>query len=111
MKAISTEESISAFFCSTIKLAVEDYRYCVMRGYIKDGKIIPEAIKSNYLIGLNLRASDLPALVNFFWGGGLHTIIEITGIPVRPSRILAKLEPDNWAALLKSSCPTCDTGD
>ena len=108
MKSISADESVQTLLCGIIKIAVEDYRYCSGRGYIRDGKIIPEAIKDSYLIGLNLRASDLPALVGFFWKGGLHTTIEAAGIPMRPSRVLAKLEPDNWMVLLKENYPDCD---
>ena len=111
MRPISTEESVRALFCSLIKIAVEDYRYCVDRKYIQNGEIIPGSTGGRYLLGLNLRASDLPAIISFLWGGGLHKVIDMSSLAIRPSRILARLEPENWRAILKSKCPTCDTDD
>ena len=111
MKPITNEESVQTLMCSVIKLAVEDYRYCVSRGYISGGEIIASSVRGKYLIGLNLRSSDLPALLQFIWCGGLHKACDAARLSLPPSRILSALEPEKWKELLKERCPSCDTGD
>ena len=88
------------FVCGIIKMAVDDYMYCVDNGYIVDGKPDSDKLYGQYLIGLNIAACDVPILVDFFWTGRLHKLVSDSDLSVHPTRILSRIEPDRWEALL-----------
>lgn len=111
MKSVSDDEAIRDLMCAIIRMAVEDYRYCAAKGYIVEGEHVKEATRNMYLVGLNIRTGEIPSIIWFLWGGGLHMITDTASLPIRPSSILARLEPRKWKEILRDKCPACDPGD
>lgn len=111
MKSVSDDEAVRDILCAIIRMAVEDYRYCSGKGYVSAGEHNKESTQGMYLVGLNIRTGDIPNLNWYLWGGGLHMTIDIGDLPIKPSSILARLEPEDWKEILKDKCPSCDPND